>query len=65
VKRFRFNFGFAEICVRVGWLAGKEEISIQKYEIASRDLLPEIERCLLRRVKRSMRTGSREHFHER
>jgi hypothetical protein len=55
VKTFRFNLGFAAVELHIRWKKPKKKLAIQKYQIATREVALDLERCLLLRVKQSIR----------
>jgi len=57
MKTMRVNLGFVKICLRIGWPTRAREIEIKKYDVVSRDFVPEIERSLLRRLKVKARSA--------
>jgi hypothetical protein len=57
MKTMRLNLGFVKIYLRIGWPTRARGIEIKKYEVVSRDFVPEIERSLLRRLKMKSRSA--------
>jgi len=57
MKTMHLNLGFVKICLRIGWPTRPREIEIKKYDVVSRDFVPEIERSLLRRLKVKTRSA--------